>query len=499
MTTSLFCDECGAALADQTMYCSVCGQHIDTSSLSPLSTFPAMRLTINTPLPAVTMAAPSAVLQPGSRLMHRYKIIGQIGQGGFATVYKAQDRYQRNRLVAIKQINLYALSPKEMIEATDAYNREVMLLSQLEHANLPRIYDHFTDSAHWYVVMEYIEGETLEDHLKKLRTGRLPLVKALDIGIELCDVLRYLHTQHPPIIFRDLKPANIMMTPSGHLYLIDFGIARHYRPGQNKDTGPLGSVGYAAPEQYGKAQTTTQTDIYGLGATLQTLITGKEPLEIAASSAPLNMPQQLYALIAQMLAHDANKRPRNTNEVKLRLLHFKENLVSQKVKRVLAFIKELLRDSPTLLFSCLLFLFFLYFVCFMNGFFNTLLWIPYTLVATGAAIWSIAASIYNEEMESCFVRLTTRDKVLIAWRRLPMAVLWALLLGVFFYFIYDIQNPYNDFLIPELSVIVVGICTVICVGFYWGMNCLARWRKARSLRARAHKMAEPPLQQQMHR
>jgi hypothetical protein len=291
-----------------------------------------------------------------------------------------------------------------------------------------------------------------------------------------------------------------MITPADHLYLIDFGIARQYRPGQSKDTGPLGSVGYAAPEQYGKAQTTTQTDIYGLGATLQTLITGKEPLEIATSSTPPQMPQQLYGLIAQMLAYDARKRPHNTNEVKLRLLRFKEDLFSQKVKRVLAFVNELLKDSPTLLFSCLLYLFFLYFVCFSNGFFSTLLWIPYAVLSLVVVVWSVISAVYNAEMESCFTSLTMREKVLIVWRRLPFSLMWALLLGIFFFFIYDIQTPYDDFLVPELLTLFVGISTAICIGLYWGMNCLARWRKARSLaQARMHKTTEPPLQQQVHR
>jgi serine/threonine protein kinase len=105
-------------------------------------------------------------------------------------------------------------------------------------------------------VMDFIAGETLEDHLAKAKGGYLPVKKALAIGIQLCTVLDYLHTRQPPIIFRDLKPGNVMCLPDGQLYLIDFGIARHFKPGQSKDTASFGSAGYAAPEQYGKAQTT---------------------------------------------------------------------------------------------------------------------------------------------------------------------------------------------------------------------------------------------------
>src|SRR5260370_26107433 len=105
--------------------------------------------------------------------------------------------------------------------------------------------------------------------------------EVLDIGIQLCKVLNSLHMRQPPVIFRDVKPANIMRNPRGHIYLIDFGIARQFTPGQARDTGPLGSPGYATPEQYGKAQTTVQTDVYGLVATLQTLLTGKVPFELS--------------------------------------------------------------------------------------------------------------------------------------------------------------------------------------------------------------------------
>src|SRR5205085_2594150 len=104
-----------------------------------------------------------------------------------------------------------------------------------------------------------------------------PVEMVLEIGIQLCTVLDYLHTHQPPIIFRDLKPANIMRTADNHVYLIDFGIARHFKPGKAKDTIPLGSKGYAAPEQYGKAQSTPQSDIYGLGATLHQLLMGDDP------------------------------------------------------------------------------------------------------------------------------------------------------------------------------------------------------------------------------
>src|SRR5258708_38216216 len=165
--------------------------------------------------------------------------------------------------------------------------------------------------------MEFIEGQTLEEYLDSQPRGHLPPEEVLDIGIQLCNVLGYLHTRQPPIIFRDLKPTNIMRTPGQHLYLIDFGIARHFKPGQVKDTMPLGSPGYAAPEQYGKMQTTPRADIYSLGVTLHQLLTDNDPTRTPFLLAPLQLHATptlsgLEALIEQMLELDEMKRPANT-------------------------------------------------------------------------------------------------------------------------------------------------------------------------------------------
>ncbi|MFL5628190.1 MAG: protein kinase domain-containing protein, partial [Ktedonobacteraceae bacterium] len=189
---------------------------------------------------------------------------------------------------------------------------------------------------HWYLVMDFINGETLEEYLQRYQerpfpfTGSgtlsgnlLPLAEIFDIALQLCDVLDYLHTRQSPIIFRDLKPSNIMRTPFGQLYLIDFGIARLFKPGQLKDTIPFGSPGYAAPEQYGKAQTTPRADIYSFGALLHHLLTGHDPGENGFHFAPLTpLPSELDdldMLIKQMLAINIDSRPSNMQEVKDRL------------------------------------------------------------------------------------------------------------------------------------------------------------------------------------
>ena len=309
---TLYCENCGAANTAETTACFACQEPLQVSE--PASFVQAPALPLPTPSPPPT---PSEQLLPGALLHQRYEVVSQVGQGGFSVVYAAKDTKHKNKKVAIKQINLRSLKPSQVIDATDTYNREVRLLSTLEHANLPHIHDHFTDPDHWYLVMDFIEGETLEDSVLKAKEGYLPVKEVLTIGIQLCTVLNYLHKQIPPVIFRDVKPSNIMRTPQGRLYLIDFGIARHFSPGQHKDTGPLGSPGYAAPEQYGTAQTTAQADIYSLGATLEALLSGQDPLE-TSPTANQPLPKKLRQLLDRMLEQDAHKRPAAL-EVQLRL------------------------------------------------------------------------------------------------------------------------------------------------------------------------------------
>jgi serine/threonine protein kinase len=275
-------------------------------------------------------------LFPHMLFMDRYYVLNEVGSGGFGSVYKAKDTRNGDTLVAIKEVNLTGMLARTRIEATSNFEREAGLLSQLNHPNLPRLYEYFQRPEHWYLVMDFIVGETLDEYQSKAPRQRLLLSDALDIGIQLCTVLHYLHSQQPPIIFRDLKPTNIIRAPKGQIYLIDFGIARYFKPGQPKDTMALGSPGYAAPEQYGKAQTTPRADIYSLGAVLHQLLTTRDPSEAPFRFTPLRpkSPQshaepgslttsmvemlvnKLETLIASMLDMDVNKRPSDVVSVK---------------------------------------------------------------------------------------------------------------------------------------------------------------------------------------
>ena len=315
-----YCNECGASNPSQASHCFACNTALQTPAPAPPLA--------NQAVPAYAAVPISNLIGPlvPSYLLHsRYSIVSQVGTGGFGAVYQARDMLFSNRLVAIKEMSQDGLSPQELAEATAAFEREALLLADLRHPNLPRIHDHFTENGRSYVVMDFIAGDTLEDFLDKV-IRRLPVEATLEIGLQLCTVLDYLHAHQPPIIFRDLKPSNMMRTADNHLYLIDFGIARHFKPGKAKDTIPLGSKGYAAPEQYGKAQTTPQSDIYGLGATLHQLLTGDDPSLTAFHFEPVRLGNspistQLNALLEHMVEMEMSKRPASMAVVKQELQH----------------------------------------------------------------------------------------------------------------------------------------------------------------------------------
>ncbi len=304
----IFCSNCGAQNPANERFCFSCGYGL---AISPTAV--TLSSTLMGQLPAHTL------------LKQRYRVLQTIGQGGMGSVYLSQDISLGDRLVAIKEMS--QSNSQQAQEAIDNFKREAHLLAGLQHPNLPSIYDYFEENARWYLVMSFIQGETLEDYLSHAPGQRLPLEEALHIGLELCGVLHYLHTHQPSIIFRDLKPGNIMRSADGRVYLIDFGIARHFKPGKAKDTANYGSAGYAPPEQYGKAQTTERSDIYSLGATLYELISGYDPSQTPFRFPPLQsliptLPNQLAKLITQMLEMDDNKRPANIKVVQQELQQF---------------------------------------------------------------------------------------------------------------------------------------------------------------------------------
>ena len=174
-----------------------------------------------------------------SVLGNRYKILEIVGRGGMGTVYRARDT-RLDSTVAVKEMTERELPPDERVAAVRQFEREAKLLGQLSHPNLPRVTDYFVEDDRCYLVMEYVDGETLESMLQTEPGSPLPLEQVIEWGVELADTLAYLHSQTPPIVFRDLKPANVMISSDGTVRLIDFGIARRFQAGATKDTSLYG-------------------------------------------------------------------------------------------------------------------------------------------------------------------------------------------------------------------------------------------------------------------
>lgn len=212
----------------------------------------------------------------GQIIENKYEILKRIGKGGMSEVYLAMDR-NLNKQWAVKEIKKKARDKNNEVVIQSAI-AEANMMKKLDHPCLPRIVDIIDRKNVIYVVMDYIEGEPLSKILEKY--GAQPQETVIEWAKELAGVLEYLHMQDPPIIYRDMKPANVMLQPNGHIKLIDFGIAREYKEQNVEDTVSLGTKGYAAPEQFGgKGQTDPRTDIYCLGVTLYHLVTGQNPCE----------------------------------------------------------------------------------------------------------------------------------------------------------------------------------------------------------------------------
>lgn len=213
------------------------------------------------------------MLDIGSIIDGKYKILNVIGKGGMSVVYQAVNE-RANKQWAIKEIRKDGMQNYEVVRQN--LIAETDMLKKLSHPNLPSIIDVIDRDGTFLIVMDYIEGRPLSDVLKA--SGAQPQEDVIEWAKQLCDVLGYLHSRKPSIIYRDMKPSNVMLKPDGNVALIDFGTAREFKSTSVEDTSCLGTRGYAAPEQYGgHGQTDARTDIYCLGATMYHLVTGHNP------------------------------------------------------------------------------------------------------------------------------------------------------------------------------------------------------------------------------
>ncbi|GMU52286.1 MAG: hypothetical protein AMXMBFR33_14320 [Candidatus Xenobia bacterium] len=263
-------------------------------------------------------------LEPGHVLLDRFVIVRPLGRGGMGAVYLCEDRRLSGKLWAIKEMVCY--DPVLLKEATENFNREAHMLAGLRHKSLPMIVDHFEDQGKNYLVMEFVEGQNLAKVVEV--EGPLSELQAMRWALEIAQVLGYLHQQNPPVIFRDLKPENVMITtsmsgPAGEgrvVKLIDFGLARHFDPKKRRDTQASGSVGYAAPEQWEDSrQTDGRSDIYSLGGTLYYVLTGKPPSPIYGSHRirphRKDIGTDTEALVLRCLQPDPGQRYSDTSEL----------------------------------------------------------------------------------------------------------------------------------------------------------------------------------------
>ena len=266
----------------------------------------------------------------GTVLDGKYEIWKEVGRGGMSIFYLARDN-RLNKQWAVKEIkNDGSKSTKTLLKGLE---REANILKNVDHPVLPRIVDIINQEGVIYVVMDFIEGETISDRLKK--EGAQPQELVIEWGLQLASALDYLHNMNPPVIYRDMKPSNVMIKPEGGVKLIDFGTAKEYDVENNADTTALGTRGYAAPEQFGDSKgrgiynTDERTDIYNLGATLYHIVTGMNPCEPPYEIRPIRewnpaLSSGLEKILLKCTQADPKDRYQNCSELMYALEHYNE-------------------------------------------------------------------------------------------------------------------------------------------------------------------------------
>lgn len=264
---------------------------------------------------------PEGTLPAGTVLQERYEILTVQGVGGMGAVYRSRDlRFSSvQKIVAVKEMNNTAPDPRLRRLSIQNFEREANILASLSHPAIPKIFDYFSEGQRSYLILEFIDGETLEDLIEQ-RHQPYPVQQVVEWGMQICDVLAYLHSNKPPVIFRDVKPGNLMLRTDGRIMVIDFGIAKVFEYGQRGTM--IGTEGYSPPEQY-RGITDPRGDLYALGATIHHLLTARDPrLEppFTFHERPIRMfnPEvsaELEAVIVKSLSYDAQDRYMSASEM----------------------------------------------------------------------------------------------------------------------------------------------------------------------------------------
>jgi len=262
------------------------------------------------------------MIAPNAIVGGRYRILRMLGGGGMKLAYAAEDLRLAARICALAEMVDSHTSQEAQRRALEAFQREAEILAQLNDPHIPQVFDSFSEARHHYLVMEFIDGTTLENELAG-SAGKLPANRVLEVALEVLDALQYLHARRPPLIHRDLKPSNLMTTRDGQLKLIDFGIARHFVA--NTRVTMVGTHGYAPPEQYA-GRPEPRSDLYSLAATMYQALSGRDP----TTEAPFRFPPlgnycpdlnpKLIAVIERALAYEITNRPQDAEAFKRQLL-----------------------------------------------------------------------------------------------------------------------------------------------------------------------------------
>jgi serine/threonine-protein kinase len=268
-------------------------------------------------------------LTPDTILRERYKILELIGQGGMGAVYKAEDLRLSGRMCALKEVLPVGMAYEDEIEAyREQFFQEASILARLDHPNLPKVSDYFSDEGREYLVMDFVEGLDLREIINEARRRGdfLPEEQVADWIGQLCDALSYLHSRTPPVLHRDIKPSNIKLTPSGHIKLVDFGLVKLLTTDDSRTVTVVqgrGTVQYTPLEQYGgdTGHTDARSDLYALGATCYHLVTLQPPVDarqrfLQPGSLPLPRtinptisPALERAILAAMAMHPDDRPP----------------------------------------------------------------------------------------------------------------------------------------------------------------------------------------------
>ena len=289
----------------------------------------------------------------GQVIDNKYEILKLIGQGGMSKVYLAMDKHL-NKQWAIKEIQKKARDKNNEIVVQSAI-AEANMIKQLDHPAIVRIVDIIETSEVIYIIEDYIEGETLNSIIEN--NGAQPQELVIEWAMQICEALEYLHTRKPAIIYRDMKPANIMLKPDGNIKIIDFGIAREYKEQSLADTVSLGTKGYAAPEQFGgRGQTDARTDVYCLGVTLYHIVTGQSPCEPPYEIYPIRhwnpqLSAGLEAIIEKCTQLNPDDRYQSCAELLYALHHYEEYSAAYKARQRKKLITFIVTAIASVLFT----------------------------------------------------------------------------------------------------------------------------------------------------